>query len=660
MCGLSLLAGAITSLGRPGLEWVAVALPATVAWLSLVLRAPRVADASLAGLCHGAALFATICIGSISWGYEVFATFVAYGTLGYSLPLALWTHWASRRLSPRMAFAGTAALFALIMDAADWLYAPKVEVLALVRLAPWWLGGARLVGANVLEGLLVAGQVVAAFGLQDGGSRARRAWEALRPLAGSAAALALLSLTARASAAPSTRTLSAGIVQLNVPEHYYRARMGSPSATARLRERIRTQLAALTNTELLVFTESYEERYGLLFSAIRRDFAARSASLGQAILASSYLVDARGDRSNAVALFSGGVLRGVHEKVDLAPFGEDEVSPGADYRPLPIDRDLSVGVMICNEAVLPRASRELVERGAGVFAVSTDDASFNDSVVVFEHLANAQVRSIEVGRDTVWASNRGPSGSIDRFGSFRATTVMGAAQPSSVQLASYVDLTPFVRTRWLWIALELLVLANAIVAARRTRQRRSFDVTTTGPALRPLVAGVCTAGLVTVLSPALVRSRHGNQTTAWSAIAETLTPRFPLGERGAYARFTTNPNDTLRGALAYLLSYYGPDIGVTELPSPLPQPNAASIQRYLEDHFGVESRVVALGERAPTAAALVQRRDGKYAVIAASKGPTFFFFPENGASGTVPFASLLPSLTPSALVLAQDRGLMAH
>lgn len=648
--GLSLLAGAATSLGRPGLEWIGLHLLAMVAWLAFVIRQPSIHRAALGGVFHGAALLCTVCIGGIGWGFHVLAAFVVYGTLVYSVPLALWLHWASRRLTPLQLFAATAALFALLMDATDWLYAPKAEALALVRVAPWLAGGARLFGANVLQGLLVA-----SLGLSAAQLAIRAPWRAAGAIAAGLGLVGASSLLGHLSAESSARQLSAGIVQLNVPERYYIARMASPRATERLNERVAHQLAQLTRSELLVFSESYEERYPLLFPAIRAAFAERSRHLKQATLLSSYLVDDRGDRTNVVALLNAsGKLVGTHQKVDLVPLGEKGVTPGTGYEPLRFDEKLSIGVMICNEAILPKASHELARKGAGLLVVSTDDGSFYDSVVVFEHLANAQLRAIEVGRDVVWASNRGPSGRITRFGAFEATTVLGAAQASQVTASAYGLLTPFLRTRGLWPALQVLVLLTCLLLRRRVPVSIP-SATLRVPAWRTLLAGCAGAVLICLISPALVRANYGHSAQTWAAIGEVLWPKPPSGEPGGYARFTTGKTETLRGALAYLLSYYGPDRDAQSLPEPLPDgamPHA--VQAYLARHFGLKSHYVPLDDRAPSAAALVQRKDGKYTVISANENLVFFFFPENGASGVVPFSELAPHLRSHALVPQKD------
>lgn len=652
--GLSLLAGAIVGLGRPGLECVALQLVTTWVWLRWVIRQPDLLAAAVAGLGHGLALLATTCIGALGWGVHVVLAFIAYGTLLYSLPLALWAHRASRWLSPPVLLAATTAVFALIADASDWLYAAKAEALALVRVAPWWLSGARLVGANLLQGLLLASLVTSAAMPTPLGSL-RAAARVGAPLAATALLLAGLGVVAHATAPPPSRSLRAGIVQLNIPDNYYVARMGSPLASRRLEQRLRAQVASLSDADLLVFTESFEERYSLLFPGVRQQLAKHSRTRHQALLMSSYLVDPHGDRTNALALFSqAGVLTGIHEKVDLTPFGEDEVSPGTEYRPLPFDQTVSIGALICNEAVLPNASRALVDQGANLLAVSTDDGSFGDSVVVFEHIANAQLRAIEVGRDTLWASNQGPSGRIDRFGAFAASTVLGAAQPSLVTLSAYGERTPFLRTRGLWIGLEALVLLaawirrgpTAVTGRRQERSARPW---------RALFAGVAAAVSTATLSPALVRARYGNAATAWAAIGDTFSPPPPVGEPGGYRRFTTGDGATLRGALAYLLSYYGPDIAANALPDPpTPQAPPDAIAKYLGRFFGVHSRRVQLANQPPTAAALVRRTNGKYAIVARSKGSAFFFFPDTGQSGVVPFTALRSHLEPWALVLAPD------
>ena len=103
----------------------------------------------------------------------------------------------------------------------------------------------------------------------------------------------------------------------------------------------------------------------------------------------------------------------------LTPMPED-VTPGEGSGVLQLqDPDLTLGMLICFEDLLPHKAQERVLEGADVFVNQTNDAWFDPLWGSEAHMAHAVFRSVEQRRPTVRATNSGVSGWIDVRGIVR-------------------------------------------------------------------------------------------------------------------------------------------------------------------------------------------------------------------------------------------------
>lgn len=75
-----------------------------------------------------------------------------------------------------------------------------------------------------------------------------------------------------------------------------------------------------------------------------------------------------------------------------------------------------VGIMICNEAVVPAAAAEMVENGAKYLFVLSNDGWFRETYIVKQHFYNARLRAVETRKDVAVNSNNGISGLIKASG----------------------------------------------------------------------------------------------------------------------------------------------------------------------------------------------------------------------------------------------------
>jgi apolipoprotein N-acyltransferase len=176
----------------------------------------------------------------------------------------------------------------------------------------------------------------------------------------------------------------------------------------------------------------------------------------------------------------------VYRKRHLVPFGEyfpvpafvrnwmrmmslpfSDLTPGADEQPLLSTMDgTRLSAVICYEDSYGAEMLFAFPEAALLINVS-NDAWFGDSIAPHQHLQIARMRSLELGRETVRATNTGISAFIDSRGNVLAT----GAQFAPVQMSSDVQpragTTPYVRFgNWPVVSLSLLVLAGFWLRSR--------------------------------------------------------------------------------------------------------------------------------------------------------------------------------------------------
>ena len=653
---LGLCGGLLMGLGRPGIDLPAGSLLGLVLQCAAAARAPNLGSALLVALVAGAAWMPVTTIGSVSWGAWVPAMLVGIGYVLYGLPITLWTYWAGRRFSRGWLWLASLAFWTLCIEAGELARYPiKTIVSSLAISWPWLLGGARLLGADVLCAIASASSVVAGVELARAGFKAGMK-RALLALGGGFFVLVGLALLARATAPSDTRSIRAGVPQIDADSGYYLSRLTSPRTEAQFGQRLTALLGALErDVDLLVLPEAFDGKFSLMLASELERWQDLARARSQAVLLTSYMVEPSGRKSNAAgAIDRAGMLVGIHRKVDLAPVGEDPLVAGVDYEPLALGPGLNVGVMICQEGYLGRASRVLARRGATLLIGTTSDTTFKSSALVFEHLAKTQLRAIETGRAIVWASNAGPSGGIDRWGKFEGGVFR---RPAAVRVEAqlYSDTTPFLR---LEPALPVLSLVLLLVSWAFGRTRPEPAPVLPPPSRRTLafaIAGLVLAPALWFGSPALVALRHGRADEAWAAPADLFAPPLTRFDPGALERYRGSA-DGLDGALAYFLAYYGIDVQARTLARPLPAPELGAIADYLKTRYRLGSKVVELDPKhaePPRIAALARLKGGSFCVIDHPGGDSVQVFLPRTASGKELPLSELPRVLRDRLIIPQ-------
>ncbi len=178
-----------------------------------------------------------------------------------------------------------------------------------------------------------------------------------------------------------------------------------------------------------------------------------------------------------------------YDKVHLVPFGEyvplkhvlffidrlvagaGDFEPGEDVSPLR-DTGLSIGPLICFEAIFPELARKQVKKGAQVLVNLTNDAWFGTTSAPYQHLAMAVLRAVENRRTLIRAANTGISAFISPTGKIQAKsplfvehTLTRVVHPAASPLTFY---TRFGDTFALLLcAISVLVLAWCTIKKNR-------------------------------------------------------------------------------------------------------------------------------------------------------------------------------------------------
>jgi apolipoprotein N-acyltransferase len=225
--------------------------------------------------------------------------------------------------------------------------------------------------------------------------------------------------------------------QGNIPVHDYwdKNREGKI-----MEEYVRLSRVALSgDPDLLVWPEAATPRPLLLDEIIFGQVKELALKARADFLIGSvhYEQNPRGDYNSAILLTEHAAAAQTYNKVHLVPFGEYvpfrhsfpvlawlegnrvpyDFDPGSGPALLELStKPVKLGPLICFEDTLGDLTRRSAELGAQLLMVLTNDGWFEHSVATRQHLANAQLRTVENGLPMVRVADTGISCVIDRFG----------------------------------------------------------------------------------------------------------------------------------------------------------------------------------------------------------------------------------------------------
>jgi apolipoprotein N-acyltransferase len=495
------LSGALLAVAFPSLGLWPVAWVALVPWL-VALRLSTGWAAAAASWLGGFVFFGLLLYWLGLFGWTVWALACSLLSLA---PLAwgLGVRWTGR-LTPVARIAGAAMLWGGLEWARGlgpfgftwgWLAYSQSPALGLLPVA----SAVGPIGLSVLIVLVNA----ALAELVVGGARGEGC---LSRGARSAAVLALVAVAvigARAWAArrpaPTGPTIRVAIVQgsahgslraeqVNVPL--------TPAEEQRTREIYQrlTAEAARSRPALVVWPES------VLTDAPEQDLAVAEAVAQAARAADAWLLAGGPYYEKVDEVFNSGYLFAPtgnlvarYDKVQLVPFGEyvpwrgrlpfidryevraRDFQAGAVHHVLQAGT-VSIGPMICFESAFPQISWQLVERGAQLLVVITNDAWFGRTAAAAQHQQIAVLRAAETNRWVVRAASSGiscfisPDGQVTDEAKLFSEAVLTEEIPLAGEHAQPAGAGPVVAWATLLLSFAFLLAPLAIPRPRRSRR----------------------------------------------------------------------------------------------------------------------------------------------------------------------------------------------
>jgi apolipoprotein N-acyltransferase len=169
-----------------------------------------------------------------------------------------------------------------------------------------------------------------------------------------------------------------------------------------------------------------------------------------------------------------------YDKTHLVPFGEfippgfrwfvdqmriplGDFGRGAEQQALLQHENQWIAFNICYEDLFGEALADQVRRGAQILINVSNIAWFGDSHALPQHLVIARMRSLELGRPMLRATNTGVTASIGSNGKVLAQLPSNQAGNLDVEVASTQGLTPYARFgNWLFLIGSLILVGVAL------------------------------------------------------------------------------------------------------------------------------------------------------------------------------------------------------
>ncbi len=348
----------------------------------------------------------------------------------------------------------------------------------LAAVAPW-------LGVHGVSLLTVLG--ASSLGLLAARARIanRATWAAVGLTATAIATLTLIAAQSRPAETPG-QTLTVRLLQGNVPQDLKFDPVRSRAAMLDYVAAIDDQSSDLTVLPETAWTTLWSQTP----SEIRRALLTRLITTGGAVaigmpLAAAGSPDGWGAGiTNGIAVLDArGSLLARYDKRHLVPFGEfipwgfrwfvelmniplGEFHRGPNDQPLLSLRGEWIGFNICYEDLFGHELAGQVRQGAGILINATNIAWFGRSHALPQHLQIARMRSLELARPMLRATNTGVTAAIDHRGRILARLPDHQAGALRVEVTAQSVITPFARFG-LWPIFVLALLLAGIPALQR-------------------------------------------------------------------------------------------------------------------------------------------------------------------------------------------------
>ena len=203
-----------------------------------------------------------------------------------------------------------------------------------------------------------------------------------------------------------------------------------------------------------------------------------------AVIFGAFGVDDVGERNSMFLIENGKANETTYNKRTLVPFGEyipyadlvtklvpelenfnlsgSQLYPGESTDVF--DGEISkIGGIICYDSIFYYNTRNSVNEGAQILALSTNDSWYNDSSAIYQHYAQSAFRAVETGRYLIRSATTGVSGIIDDHGRTLANSGIFEKTIVESHIQKSDHKTLFVRIGYSYLYL-LLILSFSYLA----------------------------------------------------------------------------------------------------------------------------------------------------------------------------------------------------
>jgi apolipoprotein N-acyltransferase len=201
-------------------------------------------------------------------------------------------------------------------------------------------------------------------------------------------------------------------------------------------------------------------------------------------------------RSNSLVLMQGqGQWLGRYDKQHLVPFGEfvppgfrwfveqmriplGDFERGKDPAPIHTVAGRLIGFNVCYEDLFPEAIAWQVQQGAHVLVNASNLAWFGDSHALHQHLQISRMRSLELQRPMLRATNTGATAAIGADGRVVAKLPHLSEEVLVTNVQPMKGLTPFARYRLggTWVFLGLMLIVALCLARFKALTNRGIKI----------------------------------------------------------------------------------------------------------------------------------------------------------------------------------------
>ena len=345
-----------------------------------------------------------------------------------------------------LAFGGLEAACGFLFSGFPWL-----ALSTALAFDPLWIQTASVWGAYTLGALLTATAFFAANALQASQKIIRTA--SLCAAFGLPVCLAAIGFTQMQKSPPYETPLSFIMVQGNIDQNqkwlpqFQKSTLDHYLILSRKALLSARATGATPLPSLVIWPETAMPFYYPLHWEFAEEIRAFAQEQGVSLAFGALGVDTSGAanqlRNRFFLLPPNKDMAGWYDKRHLVPFGEylpfgsflpylQELLQGMDFVPgrsagilsLPYQSasglkkgdSLSLGVLICYEAIFPELAAQTVDAGAQVLLNVSNDGWFRQSSAPYQHLAHAVLRAVEQRRPLVRVTNTGISVVVDAKG----------------------------------------------------------------------------------------------------------------------------------------------------------------------------------------------------------------------------------------------------